>query len=253
MTTMGELHERVAIVTGGSRGIGRCLVLELVRAGAKVVFCTRTERDASEVVATGVALGGQVTHLTADVALPGDVDRLFAETLSLHGRVDLVVHNAGISHGALLVSLDEEALDGNLATNSGGAFLVARQTAREVTRQGNAISLVMIGSLAQHGSPSNASYAASKGALLGLTRAVAAEYGALGLRAHLAVVGFVETELTRDLPQRTRSLLIDTCPQKRAATAEEVAVAVVGVLATDGALRNGEPFFISGGLSDIPA
>ncbi len=251
---MSELQGRAAVVTGGSRGIGRALVLALVRAGAKVVFCTRRDsEEASEVVRVGQALGGVLAHVVADVASEVQVDRLFDHALDLHGRVDIALHNAGISHSALLVSLEEARLDAMLATNTTSAFLVARRVARDVARFSRPATLITIGSLAQHGSPANAAYAASKGALVGLTRAIAAECGASGLRAYLAVVGLVETDLTRDLPERTRSLLLDTCPLKRASTPDEIAAAVVGLAVTEGALQNGEPFYLSGGLTEIPA
>lgn len=252
---MPELAGRVAIVTGGSRGIGRAVVRALVDAGASVLFATRTaSAEAAAVVRAAKAVGGagMAVHMAADVGCEDDVERLFAVALARWNRIDVVVHSAGVSHGALLVSLDEGALDAVLRTNTTGAFLVARRAARDVAPT-TPRTLVLVGSLAQHGSPANAIYAASKGALVGLTRSIGHEQALSGLRTHLVVVGYVETELTRDLPERTRSLLIDTCPQRRAATTDEVAAAIVALAARPDALCSGGSLYVSGGLAEIPA
>ena len=225
--TLGQdLKGRVVVVTGGSRGIGREIVLGAAALGAQVVFCARTIGQAAHSVEEEAArLAGprRVLAVQADVACESDVEGLFDATLRAFGRVDVVVNNAGISREALLVSLPADQWDQVIATNLTGAFLMSRGAIREFLKQGGKGTIVSIGSVMQHGAPSNASYAASKGGLAGLTQAIAQEYGERGVGAYLLVVGAVETELTRDAPEAMKRMFIDACPQKRQAHTGEVA------------------------------
>lgn len=242
----------VAIVTGGGRGIGAAVVRALASAGAAVTFSTRSAHAAAGALVQELG-ADRVAHVVSDAAVEADVEALFDGAEARFGSVDLVVHAAGISRGDLLVSVEDDDVDAVLAVNAGGAFLVARRAVRSFVAAGRGGSLVMLGSLAQHGAPANAVYAASKGALDGLVRAIDADYRAHGVHAHLVVAGFVETELTRDLPARTRNLLVETCPQRRAAGADEIAAAVVALAGPAGAPFAGRPFPVTGGLAEIPA
>jgi 3-oxoacyl-[acyl-carrier protein] reductase len=192
-----------------------------------------------------------VIAVRADVSREDEVKVLFEATLHALGRVDMVVNNAGISREALLVSLPVTAWDQVIATNLTGAFLVARRAIQEFLAQGPGGTIVSIGSVMQEGAPSNVSYATSKGGLIGLTRTIAQEYGHRGVCAYLVVVGAVETELTRDVPEAMRRAIVEACPQKRQARASEVAAAVLFLASPRAGLANGTAVRVAGGLQEV--
>lgn len=243
----GELADRVILVTGGSRGIGAEIVRQAAERGAMVAFCARTLGHPQE---EGLQ-AGRVVAVRADVSREDEVEKLFDATLHAFGRVDVVVNNAGISREGLLVSLPTTAWNEVIATNLTGAFLVSRRAIKEFLAQGAAGRIISIGSVMQEGAPSNASYSASKGGLIGLTRTIAHEYGSRGVRAHLVVAGAVETELTQDVPESIRRAVVEACPQKRQATASEVAAAVLFLASPRAGLANGTAIRVAGGLREV--
>lgn len=249
-----DLTGRVLIVTGGARGIGRAIVRGAVERGASVVFCGRSiGEEARQVEAEANLLrSGSVRAVQADVARESDVDRLFATALDTYGNVDVVINNAAVSRENLLVSMPVEDWDGVVATNLTGAMLVARRALRGFVSRGAGGAVVSIGTLSQNGAPGNTSYAASKGGLAGLTRAIARAYGAQGVRAHLVVTGYVETELSAELPDVAKRALIDACPLRRSARPEEIAAAVLFLSSDRAAGLNGGMLFASGGLLEVP-
>lgn len=234
------------VVTGGSRGIGREIVLGALARGACVAYCAR---NIDEPIRTSA---GQALGVRADISQEDDVEALFDATLDSFGRVDVVVNNAGINHDDLVISMSPQGWDSVIATNLTGSFLVARRAIKEYVSRGIAGRIISISSVAQNGANSNAGYATSKGGLIGLTRAIAQEYGYAGIRAHAVVSGFVDTELTRDVPSSIRQSLVETAPQKRAAKTSEIASVVLFLAARNAWVANGEPIFVSGGLVDAP-
>lgn len=234
------------LVTGGSRGIGREIVLGALARGACVAYCART-------IARPIhKSAGQVLCVRADISQEQDVEALFNATLSSFGRIDVVINNAGINHDDLVISMSSQGWDTVIATNLTGSFLVARRAIKEFVTRGIAGRIISISSVAQNGATSNASYAASKGGLIGMTRAIAQEYGHTGIRAHAVVSGFVDTELTRDVPPSIRQALVETAPQKRVARSSEIAAVVLFLASHRAWVANGEPIFVSGGLVDAP-
>lgn len=250
-----DLEGDVLIVTGGSRGIGREIVLGGVARGARVVFCSRRIDTAAEnVVEEGRRLAPEYppVAVAADVSRESDVEHLFNVALATFGKVDAVVNNAAISQAHLLVSLPTSTWDQVVATNLTGAFLVARQAVREFLARNHPGKIISVGSIVQNGAPSNAAYAVSKGGLLGLTRAIAAEYGHLGISATLVVGGYVETRLTEDVPDVLRRRVIEILPLKRFADGSEIARVILACAAKLAPYMNGASFYAAGGLVDPP-
>jgi 3-oxoacyl-[acyl-carrier protein] reductase len=244
----GGLLTRVWVVTGGSRGIGRAIVLDAAARGDRVVFCARTLGPESDAVVA--ASDGRALAVAADVAREADVEALFDRALEAHERVDVVVANAGVNRDELLVHMSAEVFDEVIAVNLTGAFLVARRGVQEMLAQGEGGRLVFVSSLSQRGATSQTAYAASKGGLQGLARTIAKEYGGKGIAANLVAVGLVDTALSRGIPDGYRRFLLEQAPLRRAGTPEEVA-RVVAFLARAGYV-NGETVHVSGGLEDVP-
>jgi 3-oxoacyl-[acyl-carrier protein] reductase len=256
MTTTMDLDGLVAIVTGGTRGIGRAIVLEAVRRGARVVFCARhVERGGPEVEAEAMAgVGkGRTIAIQADVSQAADVARLFDTARERFGRVDIAINNAGTSASELLVSHSASEWDRVVTTNVIGCLLVARELVRESLRDGRPGALVTIGSIAQCGAATNSSYATTKGALVGMTEAIARDYGPTGIRANLVVAGLVDTELAQGLNPRSRAYWLDYAPVRRAGTPAEIASVALFLASTRSRHLNGRAVLATGGLLQCPA
>lgn len=251
----GELAGKIVVVTGGSRGIGRAIVLESVARGARVVFCARVlGPETDDVVREAEAVGGPgaAFAVAADVSREADVEALFDATVARHDRVDVLVNNAGINRDDLLVRLSTEVFDEVIATNLTSAFLASRRAVQEFLAQGDGGRIVSISSLSQNGATSQSAYAASKGGLRGLTRTLAKEYGHKGIFANLVAVGYVETELSKRMPETIRRHLIETSPLRRCGLAEEIAQVVLYLASGRASYTNGDTVHASGGLWDVP-
>lgn len=249
-----ELNDRVVVVTGGTRGIGRAIVLKAVSLGNRVVFCGRSrsaEMLETEGLAEQLAGSGRAIGVVADVCDEDAVDALFDDALDRFERVDVAVHCAGINRDALLVRSEMAMFDEVIATNLTGAFLVARRAVQEFLGQGDGGRIVCIGSLSQEGATSQAAYAASKGGLLGLSRTVAKEYGSRGITSNVVVAGLVESEMTVALAPELRARMTERSPLRRAGTPDEVARVVMWLASPGASYVNGTEVSATGGLREI--
>lgn len=243
---------RVMVVSGGSRGLGRAVVLAAAREGYAVVFSGRTRSDAMKETEALAGDGGPVVGVEADVRDEDAVDALFDEALDRFDRIDVVVHNASVNRDALLVRTAADTFDDILATNLTGAFLMARRGVMELLGQGEGGRVVNIGSISQEGATSQAAYAASKGGLRGLTRTLAKEVGHKAITANLVVPGLIDGgALSADLPTPLRELMVDRSALRRAGTAEEVAAAVLWLASPGASYVNGAELLVSGGVREI--
>lgn len=259
----GEFAGKVVMVTGGSRGIGKGLVLAAAAQGARVAFCARSIGDAAHETleeAEKLAGPGNVIAVPADISQEEDVDVFFGRTLNAFGRVDVLVNNAGLysagataGPGSLILQVPASEWDGILSVNLTGAFLMSRRAIKEFLLQDSGGSIISIGSVSQDGGTGLVSYAVSKAGLLGLTESIAREYGDRGIRAHVVVAGFLHTDLNKDTPAKYLQMLIDWGAQKRAGRVEEIASVVLFLASSRSALINGTPVFASGGGKDVPA
>ena len=242
-------------VTGGSRGIGRALVLKFVQEGYGCAFSfAGNETAAEDTVRLAYEIDPEATirHYRLDVRNVEDVERVVEQAIDDFGTVDVVVNNAAVVRNNAAVLMSNDEWDDVIATNLNGPFYVIRSFLMHfiANRKGRIIN---ISSLAQTGASGQVNYAAAKAGLTGLTNTLAREYGAKNITSNIVTVGFVETDMTSDhMSKELREVWMKFCPMKRLTQAAEVA-ATVHFLTTEAAgFINGENITVAGGLSYVP-
>ena len=244
-----SLAERVALVTGGSRGIGRAIALELARSGAQVVFTYVSNADAARDTEKAlVEVGGRGRAVRCDVADHAAVEALVASILQEHARVDVAVNNAGVARDQLILRMKPEDFDAVIATNLRGAWSVCRAVAKPMVKQRHGRIINLSSVVAGMGNAGQSNYAASKGGVEALTRSLARELGSRNVTVNAVAPGFIDTDMTRDLPEQAKRALVERIPLGRLGSAEDVA-GVVRFLASDAAAYvTGQVIHVNGGL-----
>jgi 3-oxoacyl-[acyl-carrier protein] reductase len=241
-----ELAGRVALVTGGNRGIGRSIAAHLAQAGARVAIVARNAERAG---AAAAELPGEGhAGLACDVADPAAVDAVVKSVEERIGPLDILVNNAGVTEDNVLVRLTEQAWDTVIDTNLKGAFLLTRAAARGMMRRrsGRIINITSVVGIT--GNRGQANYAASKAGLIGLTKSVAKELASRGILCNAVAPGFIETEMTAGLSDDTRAGLVEKIALGRLGTGDDVG-AVVRFLAGPGAAYiTGQVIVVDGGM-----
>ena len=241
---------RVAVVTGGGRGIGRAVAVRLANEGANVAISYRSNDVAAEEVAEEVrAAGVRCEIFKGDVASPEDVDALFKGVGEAFGPVEILVNNAGLTRDNLMMRMKESEFDEVLDTNLKGTYLCTRAALRPMIRArwGRIVNVSSVVGLV--GNAGQANYAASKAGIIGFTKSVAREVAQRGITANVVAPGYVETELTSSLSEEVKDQIRDQVPAGRFAEAEEVAE-VVAFLAGEGAgYITGQTVAVDGGMT----
>jgi 3-oxoacyl-[acyl-carrier protein] reductase len=244
-----DLEGKVVLVTGGSRGIGRACVLAFARLGAKVALSyAGNEAAAQETLAKANELKAQVKALRFDVGDSAACTQAVEQLVEEHGRLDVLVNNAGIAVDGLLMRVKDEDWEKTLTTNLKGAFALMRAAVRPMMRQrsGSIVNLTSV--VGETGNAGQAAYSASKAGLIGMTKSVARELASRNIRVNCVSPGFIETDMTSSIPEAARGKLVDSIPMGRLGTADDVAQAVVFLASDKSAYITGEVLKVNGGM-----
>jgi 3-oxoacyl-[acyl-carrier protein] reductase len=246
---MFDLTGKVALVTGASRGIGRATAEALAEQGARVVVnYARNEAQAAEVVAGILARGGQAEALRFDVASPAETEAAIAEAARRLGRLDILVANAGIAIDGLLIQLKDEALEQQLAVNLKGAIACARAGIKAMLKAKRGRVIFVSSVVGESGNPGQVAYAATKAALLGVTKTLAKEYARRNITVNAVTPGWIETDMTRELTPAAREAMLGAIPLGRPATAREVAGPIVFLASEEASYVTGAVLRVNGGM-----
>jgi len=243
-----NVKDRVAIVTGSGQGIGEGIARVLAGAGAKVVVNDLVPERVEEVVADFKARGYDATGLAANVAVAVEAESLVAKAVDTYGRVDILVNNVGMARDGWLAKMSEEDWDTVLTVNLKSQFLMCRAVAKHMMDQ-NYGRIVNISSRAWLGGPGQANYAASKGAVISLTRTLALEMARYGVTANAIAPALVDTPLFRGLKEEVQERLIKTIPARRIGTPEDIGNAALFLASDEASYVTGQTLYVCGGRS----
>ena len=246
---MIDLSGKSAVVTGGSRGIGRAIVLRLAEQGADVCFSfVSNQAAADETVAEVERLGRKALAVQANVTQPEAAEALIKAALAAMGKVDILVNNAGITRDDLIMRMSVENWRDVLETNLFGAFFTLKAVTRPMlrARSGRIINITSVSG--QAGQMGQANYSSAKAGLIGLTKAAARELASRGITVNAVAPGFVLTELTQDLNDDLKAQITDRTPLGRFGTTDEIAYAVAFFASDEAAYITGQVLAVDGGL-----
>lgn len=245
---MSELQGQVAVVTGAGRGIGRAVALRLAAAGADVACVSRTAGNAEKVAGEVRELGRRSWAVAVDVADPAQVAAGCETILSVAGRVDVLVNNAGVTRDALLMRMSEADWDAVLDTNLRGAFLTTKAFSRAFARQRSGRIINIASVIGLMGNAGQCNYAASKAGLIGFTKSVARELGPRGVTCNAIAPGFIETDMTAVLKEEVKTELLGRIPLGGFGKSEDIAEAVFFLAGPGGRYVTGQVLVVDGGM-----
>lgn len=242
-------EKRIIVITGGSRGIGRALCLCFAGPGTLIYFNYHaSDSDAAETQRQVEEAGGRAVGLRVNVAVEKEVALFFKTVADKNGRIDVLVNNAGIASDGLLVRMKQQQWDDVIDTNLKGAFNCMKIAGRVMLKQrrGRIINITSV--VGVTGNPGQVNYAASKAGIIGLTKAAAKELAPRGITVNAVAPGYVETEMTADLPDKVRASILDLIPLGRYARPEDVAQAVAFLASEKAAYITGQVIHVNGGM-----
>lgn len=243
------MENQTAIVTGGSRGIGRAICIALAKEGVNIVTCyAKSSAAAEETIAKCKEYGVQAVAIQADVAKQEDVEQLFAEALKLTGTIEILVNNAGITRDSLLIRMSDDDFDQVIDTNLRGAFYCMRAASKLMMkkRYGRIVTISSI--IGVIGNAGQVNYAASKAGVIGMTKSLAKELGSRNVTANAIAPGFITTDMTEGLSETLKEQMAKEIPLGRMGTPEDVADAVAFLVSDKASYITGQVLHVDGGM-----
>lgn len=245
-----SLKDRTAIVTGGSRGIGRAICIALAKAGANVVTCyAHGAAGAEETVALCKEFGVQAEAVQADVSKNEDVARLIEKVKTTYGSIDVLVNNAGVTRDNLIMKMNEDDFDQVIDTNLKGAFLCIQNISKILLKQKSGRIINISSVVGISGNAGQVNYSASKAGLIGLTKSVAKELGSRGITCNAVAPGFIETDMTAKLSDTIVDEMKKSIPLKSFGQVEDVANLVVFLASDEARYITGQVICVDGGMA----
>src|SRR5512133_796528 len=240
--------DRIAVVTGASRGIGRSISLALAAKGATIVAVDMDQAATEAIVAELQAAGAKALAVVGNVTVAADVERMIDAAMTAFGRVDILVNNAGITRDGLLMRMKDEDWDAVLSVNLKGAFLCSRAASKVMTKQryGRIINIASV--VGQMGNAGQANYCASKAGLIGLTKSNARELAKRNVTVNAVAPGFIATEMTEVLPEKVKQELTAQIPLERLGSADDIAHAVLFLSSERSGYITGQVLGVNGGM-----
>lgn len=243
-----SLHEKVALVTGASQGIGRVTALALAKAGAKVAIAARQTDKLTTLLSEIEAGGGSGLLLAMDVSDPAKVKAGFQQAVAHFGRLDILVNNAGITRDGLALRMKLDDWETVLRTDLTGAHLCAQQALGTMLKQRSGRIINITSVVAETGNPGQANYVAAKAGLIGLTRALAVEVASRSITVNAVAPGFIATPMTENLDQKVKDFMVARIPLGRPGTEADVAAAIVFLASDEAAYITGHILDVNGGM-----
>jgi len=243
-----DLKDKVAVVTGAARGIGKEIAMQLAREGARLVVSDVIESDGIATAREISALGNDAIFIKADVSKSDDAENLIVQTLDKFSRMDILVNNAGITRDNLLMRMSQDEWDSVIAVNLTGAYNCIKAATRTLMKQRSGRIVNIASVVGQMGNAGQANYAASKAGIIGLTKAVAKELAARGICVNAVAPGFIQTAMTDKLPEKAREMLINAIPLARLGEPRDVANAVAFLCRAESEYITGQVLNVDGGM-----
>lgn len=245
-----KLENKTAIVTGGSRGIGRAICIALAKEGANIVTCyAKGAVAAEETVAMCKEYGVQAVSIQADVAVKEDVENLFAEALKITGTVEILVNNAGITRDGLVMRMSDDDFNQVIDTNLRGAFYCMRAASKLMMKKRYGRIVTISSVVGVMGNAGQVNYAASKAGVIGMTKSLAKELGSRNVTANAVAPGFITTDMTDALPEAVKEQMAKEIPLARMGQPEDVANAVAFLVSDQASYITGQVLHVDGGMA----
>ncbi|MCS7229138.1 MAG: 3-oxoacyl-[acyl-carrier-protein] reductase [Candidatus Kryptonium sp.] len=246
---MSDLKNKVAIVTGGSRGIGRAIAKVLASSGCDVVITYKSSAQQAQELVQEISKNAKAIAIQADSAKFEDAQKVVEETLKNFGKIDILINNAGITKDNLLLRMTEDEWDDVIDTNLKGVFNFTKAVIKHMIsqRSGKIINIASVVGLI--GNPGQANYAASKAGIIGFTKALAKEVASRNIQVNVVAPGYVETEMTEKLNEEQKKRLFELIPARRIAKPEEIAYVVKFLASPESDYITGQVIVVDGGLT----